>query len=34
MKDEIIEIRHLIKNFGKHEVLKDINFSVKKKTFK
>jgi len=30
MKDEIIEIRHLIKNFGKHEVLKDINFSVKK----
>ena len=30
MKKEILEIRHLIKNFGKHEVLKDINFSVKK----
>lgn len=30
MKQEILEIRHLNKNFGKHEVLKDINFSVKK----
>ena len=30
MKKEILEIRHLNKNFGKHEVLKDINFSVKK----
>lgn len=30
MKKEIIEINHLIKKFGDHEVLKDINFSVKK----
>jgi len=28
--DNIIEIRHLSKTFGKNEVLKDINFSVKK----
>lgn len=28
MKDKIIEINHLVKNFGTHEVLKDINFSV------
>ena len=28
MKDKIIEINHLVKNFGDHEVLKDINFSV------
>lgn len=27
--NDIIEIRHLGKVFGKHEVLKDINFSVK-----
>lgn len=30
MGDKIIEVKHLKKNFGKHEVLKDINFSVKK----
>ena len=30
MKKEIIEIKHLIKKFGDHEVLKDINFSVRK----
>ncbi len=28
--NEIIEIRHLRKAFGKHEVLRDINFSVRK----
>lgn len=28
--NEIIEINHLRKHFGDHEVLKDINFSVKK----
>ena len=28
MKEKIIEINHLSKNFGNHEVLKDINFSV------
>lgn len=28
--NEIIEVNHLRKNFGNHEVLKDINFSVKK----
>ena len=26
---EIIEIKHLWKTFGKNEVLKDINFSIK-----
>lgn len=30
MKEEIIEINHLTKKFGNHEVLKDINFSVKR----
>ena len=30
MKKEIKEIKHLIKKFGDHEVLKDINFSVRK----
>ncbi len=30
MGDKIIEIKHLTKHFGEHEVLKDINFSVKK----
>lgn len=30
MNEKIIEIKHLIKNFGNHEVLKDIDFSVKK----
>ncbi len=28
--EKIIEIKHLAKNFGNHEVLNDINFSVKK----
>lgn len=28
MKNKIIEIKHLNKSFGNHEVLKDINFSV------
>ena len=26
----VIDIQHLSKSFGTHEVLKDINFSVKK----
>ena len=30
MGKNIIEIKHLTKSFGNHEVLKDINFSVKK----
>lgn len=30
MNEKIIEINHLMKSFGDHEVLKDINFSVKK----
>ena len=30
MGEKIIEINHLIKRFGNHEVLKDIDFSVKK----
>ena len=30
MEQNIIEIRHLSKSFGTHEVLKDIDFSVKK----
>lgn len=29
MSEKIIEIKHLSKHFGDHEVLKDINFSVK-----
>ena len=29
MSENIIEIKHLTKSFGNHEVLKDINFSVK-----
>lgn len=28
--DSVIEIRHLCKIFGEHEVLKDVNFTVKK----
>lgn len=28
--DRILEITHLVKNFGSHEVLKDIHFSVNK----
>ena len=27
---KVIDIQHLSKSFGSHEVLKDINFSVKK----
>ena len=30
MNDNILEVRHLVKNFGGNEVLKDINFTVKK----
>lgn len=30
MGDKIVAIKHLKKKFGEHEVLKDINFSVKK----
>ncbi|MDP4117935.1 MAG: amino acid ABC transporter ATP-binding protein [Bacillota bacterium] len=30
MSDKIIEIRHLSKSFGDHEVLKDIDFNVSK----
>lgn len=30
MKESIIEIKHLSKKFGDHQVLKDINFSVNK----
>ena len=30
MEHNIIEVRHLSKSFGTHEVLKDIDFSVKK----
>ncbi len=30
MSDNILEIRHLSKAFGSHEVLRDIDFSVKK----
>lgn len=29
MSENILEINHLVKTFGKHEVLKDIDFSVK-----
>ena len=28
MKENILEIRHLSKTFGDHEVLKDIDFTV------
>lgn len=28
--ENVIEVRHLGKNFGEHEVLKDVNFTVKK----
>jgi putative lysine transport system ATP-binding protein len=28
MSNKILEVRHLVKKFGGHEVLKDINFSV------
>ncbi|NLN14102.1 MAG: amino acid ABC transporter ATP-binding protein, partial [Tissierellia bacterium] len=28
--ENIIEVRHLSKSFGSNEVLRDINFSVKK----
>ena len=30
MENNIIEVRHLSKSFGSHEVLKDIDFAVKK----
>ena len=30
MDDMILEIRHLSKSFGSHEVLRDIDFTVKK----
>ncbi len=30
MADNILEIRHLSKSFGTHEVLRDIDFAVKK----
>ena len=30
MGEKVIEIRHLVKSFGKNEVLKDIDFSVSK----
>ena len=30
MGENILEVRHLSKNFGTHEVLKDIDFTVKK----
>ena len=30
MTDNILEIRHLSKSFGTHEVLRDIDFDVKK----
>ena len=30
MDDMILEIRHLSKSFGSHEVLRDIDFNVKK----
>ena len=30
MKENIITINHLMKKFGENEVLKDINFSVRK----
>ncbi|MDO4619401.1 MAG: amino acid ABC transporter ATP-binding protein [Lachnospiraceae bacterium] len=30
MNEEILRIQHLSKNFGNHEVLKDIDFTVKK----
>lgn len=32
MADNILEIRHLSKSFGTHEVLRDIDFDVKKAT--
>ena len=28
--ENVIEVQHLSKSFGNHEVLKDIDFSVKK----
>lgn len=31
MSENIIEIKHLSKAFGEHKVLKDIDFSVKKR---
>ena len=30
MEQNIIEVRHLSKSFGNHEVLRDIDFTVKK----
>lgn len=30
MGEKVIEIKHLVKSFGKNEVLKDIDFSVSK----
>ena len=29
MDENILEVRHLSKSFGSHEVLKDIDFTVK-----
>ena len=31
MSEKIIEVNHLVKTFGKNEVLKDIDFSVSEK---
>ena len=28
--ENVIEIKHLSKSFGQHEVLKDVNFDVRK----
>lgn len=30
MSEEILKIQHLSKNFGNHEVLRDIDFTVRK----
>ena len=30
MMENVIEIKHLNKSFGNHEVLRDVNFNVKK----
>ena len=32
MGDMILEIRHLSKSFGSHEVLRDIDFTVDRKS--
>ena len=31
MSETILEVQHLGKSFGKHEILRDIDFSVKPK---